>query len=440
MNRFLRVTPFLALLTVTLGGGSVPAVAAPLVYSTFDAPFVGAKNVIANGLNSAGTLVGRYDNNGTHGFVLAQGVFTALNVPGASYTVATGINDKDAIIGYYADQRGQHGFRFAQGAYRTLADVPGALNTLPAGLNNAGQIVVQYQDSNRFWHGAVSTENTYIALNVPGALNTYAQGIDDSGRVVGQYEDNSHLKHGFAWSGGTFKHLDVPFPGASTTGADGTNNAGTIVGSYVDANRVTHGFVETKGVFTKLDAPFTGYTNSVPNAISNNGQVAGSVQTNDHREIGFYTGAAGWPQNGQPPAALAGTWDWSSRDLGLGYRLTRYFHLVLHANGTYELLTGGQKASSGGYCANGLPDEDDYQEHDFGTFAVQNRRLVLTAQTGSTFTHTVNCTPSLDQHYSTAGNRWTFLWEVGVSPQQTTLWLLNSAYKYPDNNLVLKKQ
>jgi PEP-CTERM motif len=50
------------------------------------------------------------DGAGTHGFVLDNGSYTTLDVPGSTWTWATGINASGQIVGMYRDAGGQHGF------------------------------------------------------------------------------------------------------------------------------------------------------------------------------------------------------------------------------------------------------------------------------------------------------------------------------------------
>ena len=50
------------------------------------------------------------DTTGTHGFLLSKGVFTPIDVPGATLTFASGINPRGDIVGLYSDATGTHGF------------------------------------------------------------------------------------------------------------------------------------------------------------------------------------------------------------------------------------------------------------------------------------------------------------------------------------------
>jgi hypothetical protein len=46
----------------------------------------------------------------THGFLLSGGEFTSIDFPGASGTVASGINPRGDIVGFYVSAGVGHGF------------------------------------------------------------------------------------------------------------------------------------------------------------------------------------------------------------------------------------------------------------------------------------------------------------------------------------------
>jgi uncharacterized membrane protein len=79
-------------------------------FTTFNVP----KDHPEFGINNSGQIVGFYadDNFFFHGFVLHKGVFTFVDVPGASETQIFSINAKGEIVGTYfdADDGEQHGF------------------------------------------------------------------------------------------------------------------------------------------------------------------------------------------------------------------------------------------------------------------------------------------------------------------------------------------
>jgi probable HAF family extracellular repeat protein len=84
----------------------------------------------ASDVNDSGVVVGRYaDANGTHGFVLNQGVFTSIDFPGAVLTVAQGINDLGQIVGsFQGGDAVDHGFVLSRGVFHQV-DFPGSINS-----------------------------------------------------------------------------------------------------------------------------------------------------------------------------------------------------------------------------------------------------------------------------------------------------------------------
>jgi probable HAF family extracellular repeat protein len=82
---------------------------AGFVFTTIDVP--GATFTDAAGINNAGQIVGTFsDATGTHGFLNTGGVFATINVPGAFVTQAFGINDAGQVVGFFGDATGTHGF------------------------------------------------------------------------------------------------------------------------------------------------------------------------------------------------------------------------------------------------------------------------------------------------------------------------------------------
>ena len=56
-----------------------------------------------------------------HGFLLSNGTFTTIDVPGAIFgTVAFGINPPGDIVGAYADSGDVHGFLLSKGKFTTI--------------------------------------------------------------------------------------------------------------------------------------------------------------------------------------------------------------------------------------------------------------------------------------------------------------------------------
>src|SRR5260370_23611416 len=66
--------------------------------------------------------------------------FTTIDVPGASFTEAFGINPEGNIVGYYPTSIGLDGFLLIEGAFTTI-DVPGASFTKAFVINPQGNIL-----------------------------------------------------------------------------------------------------------------------------------------------------------------------------------------------------------------------------------------------------------------------------------------------------------
>src|SRR5207237_1167596 len=111
-------------------------------FTTFDVPGSPFSLTVPNGINASGQIVGAYyDAGGGHAFLLDNGSYTTLVVPGSSYIYANGINDLGQIVGgygdagrSYGDAGSGHGFLLDQGSYTTL-DVPGSAYTGANGIN-----------------------------------------------------------------------------------------------------------------------------------------------------------------------------------------------------------------------------------------------------------------------------------------------------------------
>jgi probable HAF family extracellular repeat protein len=170
-------------------GGVKTALASPVYsFTTIDVP--GGFDTRAMGINYSGQIVGAFDAaTGTHGFLYTGGSFTVIGAT-LNGAPANGINDSGQIVGSFADASGTpiHGFLYTGGSFTTI-DVPGAVFTYAYGINGSGQIVGFYQ-STGFpppLHGFLDKGGSFTTIDVPGAVNTYVQGINNSGQIVGYF-------------------------------------------------------------------------------------------------------------------------------------------------------------------------------------------------------------------------------------------------------------
>ena len=78
----------------------------------------------------------------------------------------------------------------------TILEVPGATETRPTSINNDGQVAGYYLDG-FISHGFVWSNGTFTTLDPPGANHSSASSINDNGQVVGYGEDASGTTSGF---------------------------------------------------------------------------------------------------------------------------------------------------------------------------------------------------------------------------------------------------
>jgi len=126
---------FGGLMVLGLALGLTGVAQADYTFTRLDAG-MGAVDTFGVGINDAGQIVGFYvdADKRNHGFLLVDGVYTSLDVPGATETGTSGLNAYGQIVGCYSDGGLSHGFLLSDGVYNTI-DVPGAIETRLSGIN-----------------------------------------------------------------------------------------------------------------------------------------------------------------------------------------------------------------------------------------------------------------------------------------------------------------
>jgi probable HAF family extracellular repeat protein len=172
-------------------------------FTTINAPVASPSNVgsvLATGINSAGQIVGYFNN--FQAFLDDHGTFTLINVPGTIGLQPTAINDAGQIVGTYFSSAGPQnispspqGFLYEHGTFTTI-DVPGGTGTHATGINNAGQIVGYSAISGRF-QGFVDDHGSFTIIDLRGAALTELFGINDAGQIVGISTDSSRRLSSF---------------------------------------------------------------------------------------------------------------------------------------------------------------------------------------------------------------------------------------------------
>jgi probable HAF family extracellular repeat protein len=172
--------------------------------------------------------------------------FTQIEVPGATFTIAFGINDRGQIVGDFGDAGGaEHGFLLSEGVF-TQIDFPGASATVPFAINNRGQITGLIGEAGGAEHGFLLNDGTFTQIDVAGGVDTNPVGLNSRGQIVGHVGPVEAL-HGFLLDNGVSTQID--FPGAVGSAASWINDRGKIVGSFFEAGGAQHGFLATKEQF-----------------------------------------------------------------------------------------------------------------------------------------------------------------------------------------------
>ena len=168
-------------------------------FTTINVP--GATFTGAYGINAAGDITGHFGvpNSGKMNvFLLRHGRFTTYVHPdavaGMRMTCAFGIGHDDQIVGHYVDGLGMHGFLLNEGVFTTI-DVPGGKNADAQGINPEGEIVGLYTEIGTGTatvpakiHGFVMDKwGVFTQIDVPGAVNTWIRGNNPRGDLVGEY-------------------------------------------------------------------------------------------------------------------------------------------------------------------------------------------------------------------------------------------------------------
>jgi uncharacterized membrane protein len=175
--------------------------------------------------------------------------FTSFDPSGSVGTFPVGINNNGLIAGQYIDAEGMvHTFLLRDGKY-TIVDVPGAAYTLASQPNMQGQVALAYLGPpDYYFHQALYSKGEFTFLpDAPGQLNVSPAGLNSDGHISGVVwsDDTATVQHGYVWDGATFSIYDHPNTDIPFTVPWGINNQGLIVGQYNTSDGVIHGFLKS---------------------------------------------------------------------------------------------------------------------------------------------------------------------------------------------------
>jgi uncharacterized membrane protein len=134
-------------------------------------------------------------------FIGRGGAITSFGVPGATSTFANDIdNNKTLTVGYYSDAAAiLHGFyRDHSGALHFPIDPPGSAATILFGVDNKNDVVGRYADVSGATHGLFFVPpDSFFTFDYPGSTFTSLNGINQQGFITGRYVDAAGIAHGF---------------------------------------------------------------------------------------------------------------------------------------------------------------------------------------------------------------------------------------------------
>jgi uncharacterized membrane protein len=225
-------------------------------YSTIEYP--GATTTIAWGINARGDVVGEYFDaaGGRHGFLLRKSVFTSIDYPGA-LTSARGINSRGEIVGVYRKPSepplNAHGFLLTRRGKFVNVDFPGHTSTIPQRILADGTILGCRHDHDTMesMKGIIMRGRRHSEIDAFASMHNGA--TPDRRRIVGLWTnmmaEGGPRGEGYIIDDGEFTSFVVP--GSNSTAAWDVNPAGDVVGVYRTGAGtaldpfVVHGFVRS---------------------------------------------------------------------------------------------------------------------------------------------------------------------------------------------------
>ena len=171
-------------------------------FTEYDVPNTVQTNLLS--INDAGDFTGTFDPDGSgvfQAFFGRGGTITSISVPAAASTLAYEINNSNQlVVGYFVDSSAVlHGYyRDASGALHFPIDPSGSTATVLFGLNDRNWVVGRYADSVGATHGLFFLPpNNFFTYDFPGSTFTSLNGINDKGVICGRYVDAAGIAHGF---------------------------------------------------------------------------------------------------------------------------------------------------------------------------------------------------------------------------------------------------
>ncbi len=272
--------------------------AATTRYEVTDLGTLGGAYSEANGLNTAGQVVGSSTTApvqepfgpGTRAFLWTNGTMTDLGTLGGEISRAIDINDAGQVVGSSETAEGtQHAVLWTNGEMMDLGTLGEGSHSEGIRINEAGQVVGHATTGpgqellDPGTRAFLWSEGEMTDLGTLGGDWSRATGINEAGQIVGTAETAEGAIHPFLWEDGTMTDLGV-LPGFAGGRAIRINEEGWVVGFAVDplptptagppAER--RAWLYREGEL--IDLGTLGGPNSVALGVNAAGQVVGSSE------------------------------------------------------------------------------------------------------------------------------------------------------------------
>jgi hypothetical protein len=171
-------------------------------------------------------------------FTFKGSTFTPLtmSIAGTTYNQFTvwGTNRWDTTVGAFKDSSGKmRGFKRYSDGRGIALDYPGAVETVATAINDKGTIVGWYSKHlppSEWRHGFISSNGKWATLDYPSLLQTNLTGITNTNLIVGITIKGNHENGSFLYQSGKFKDIVLPNLGVPTSVNGISPSKGLITG------------------------------------------------------------------------------------------------------------------------------------------------------------------------------------------------------------------